>query len=166
MCALVVALFVAGGASYARWVSPLLQYISACRATSDTTFLTNTKVSMAGGFKSKKERAADILRAARDLAADAYMSLASSNARASVGRRERGGRAVARRRGAIIISSCADHVRARIGETTTVYHFHSQVRKLRKKVASAEEAVEIMAGDGRQPKGRTKGAPRQKSSVE
>jgi chromosome segregation ATPase len=121
-------------------VSPLLQNLSACRVTGDTTLLTNTKKAiMAGGFKSKNQRAVE-RRAARELARDADMSLASSNPRTRVGWRERGGRAIALRSGAITNSSCADHVRARVREATAVQNLQSQVSKLRKQVSSGEEA--------------------------
>jgi hypothetical protein len=119
---------------------PLLKYLSACRVTGGTTVRRNTtKARVAGGFKSKKQRAAE-RRAARELATDADVSLASSNPRARVGQRERGGREEARRSGAITNSSWADHVRARVREATAVQNLQSQVSQLRAKVASAEEA--------------------------
>jgi hypothetical protein len=38
----------------ARWLSPLIQYLSACRVAGDTPFLTNTsKAKMAGDFSLK-----------------------------------------------------------------------------------------------------------------
>jgi TolA-binding protein len=46
--------------------------------------------------------------------------------------------------GAITNSSCVDHIRARIRETTAVQNLQSQVSKLRKKVASAEEAEKYL----------------------
>jgi hypothetical protein len=76
----------------------------------------------------------------RELATDADVSLASSNRRARVGQRERGGRAVARRSGAITYSSCADQVRAIVRKATAVQYLQSQVSQLRKNVAGAEEA--------------------------
>jgi hypothetical protein len=107
----------------------------------NTNVLTNTtKKRMASGFKSKRQRAAE-RRAARELATDADVSIASNNPQARVGRRERGGRAIARRSGAISNSSCTDHFRARVHEATTVQNLQSQVSQLRRKVStSAEEA--------------------------
>jgi hypothetical protein len=165
MCALVVDVLVAGGALYARWVSPLLLYFSACRVSGDTTFVTNTtKASMAGDFSSKNQRVAN-RRAARELATEVEVPFAS-NPRARVGRRERGGRALARKSCGITISSRA----------TAVQNLQSQVRQLHRKGSAdkAERHWRVIVNNqkdagktcGRKSRRRISSASRQKSSVE
>jgi hypothetical protein len=126
----------------------LLQYVSAYRGNGDTLIIANMpKAIMAGGFQSKRQRAAK-KQAARELATVAEVPIASSPS-AGVGRRERGMRLAHTSGGGINSSPRADHVRARVRETTTsMQNMQTQVMQLRKKVASLEKSKRYWRGIG------------------